>query len=92
LNVINVSLFTPALLFSKVRATARYMGHELTAGGLLADARQAQGDVDHSSWVCSSGHYLNRSTLTSSFVVVSGLSALVAWVMAKIFKLKKSQT
>lgn len=53
LNVINVSLFTPALLFSKVsqavsRATAADM-----AGGVLVDAGQTEGDVDHSAWICT---------------------------------------
>ncbi|KAK1926685.1 auxin efflux carrier [Papiliotrema laurentii] len=62
LNVINVSLFTPALLFSKVAFS-------------LTPAKLKE------MWIIPLG-----------FVIVSGLSALVAWVMAKIFRLKKSQT
>ncbi|WRT65095.1 uncharacterized protein IL334_002037 [Kwoniella shivajii] len=52
LNVINVSLFTPALLFSKLKEM----------------------------WIIPLG-----------FVVVTGLSAGVAWVLATLFKLKRSQ-
>ncbi|WVQ68916.1 uncharacterized protein L199_007125 [Kwoniella botswanensis] len=62
LNVINVSLFTPALLFSKV-------AYSLTPSKLKE------------MWIIPLG-----------FVVVTGLSAGVAWVLAKLFKLKKSQT
>nr|XP_019047525.1 endoplasmic reticulum protein [Kwoniella bestiolae CBS 10118]OCF26455.1 endoplasmic reticulum protein [Kwoniella bestiolae CBS 10118] len=62
LNVINVSLFTPALLFSKV-------AYSLTPAKLKE------------MWIIPLG-----------FVVVTGLSAGVAWVLAKLFKLKKSQT
>ncbi|WWC59132.1 uncharacterized protein I303_101680 [Kwoniella dejecticola CBS 10117] len=62
LNVINVSLFTPALLFSKV-------AYSLTPSKLKE------------MWIIPLG-----------FVVVTGLSAGVAWVLAKMFKLRKSQT
>ncbi|WWD21974.1 hypothetical protein CI109_106462 [Kwoniella shandongensis] len=62
LNVINVSLFTPALLFSKV-------AYSLTPAKLKE------------MWIIPLG-----------FVVVTGLSAAVAWVLSKAFKLKRSQT
>ncbi|WVQ97745.1 hypothetical protein IAU59_004859 [Kwoniella sp. CBS 9459] len=62
LNVINVSLFTPALLFSKV-------AYSLTPAKLKE------------MWIIPLG-----------FVVVTGLSAAVAWAFAKVFKLSKSQT
>jgi hypothetical protein len=61
-------------------------------GRVLADPGQAQGNVDHPSWVSYIVAATSVPALKSSFVIVSGLSALVAWVMAKIFKLKKSQT
>ncbi|WVQ83865.1 hypothetical protein IAT38_006009 [Cryptococcus sp. DSM 104549] len=62
LNVINVSLFTPALLFSKV-------AYSLTPSKLKE------------MWIIPLG-----------FVVVTGLSAAVAWTLSKIFKLSRSQT
>ncbi|KAK8846666.1 hypothetical protein IAR55_005753 [Kwoniella newhampshirensis] len=62
LNVINVSLFTPALLFSKV-------AYSLTPSKLKE------------MWIIPLG-----------FVVVTGLSAAVAWVLSSLFKLKRSQT
>ncbi|WWC87148.1 uncharacterized protein L201_002034 [Kwoniella dendrophila CBS 6074] len=62
LNVINVSLFTPALLFSKV-------AYSLTPAKL------------REMWIIPLG-----------FVVVTGLSAGVAWVLAKMMKLSRSQT
>ncbi|CAK9784257.1 auxin efflux carrier [Cutaneotrichosporon oleaginosum] len=62
LNVINVSLFTPALLFSKVAFS-------------LTPAKLKE------MWI-----------IPLSFVVITGVSALVAWVLSKVFKLKKSQT
>lgn len=87
-----MSLFTPALLFSKVRRSLCFVRRKLILGGLFVDSGQAQGDVDHPSWVRVANVGLSDPTLICSFVVVSGLSALVAWVLAKIFKLKKSQT
>ncbi|OCF41572.1 endoplasmic reticulum protein [Kwoniella heveanensis CBS 569] len=62
LNVINVSLFTPALLFSKV-------AYSLTPAKLKE------------MWIIPLG-----------FVIVTGLSAAVAWAFAKVFKLSRSQT
>ncbi|WVF70146.1 hypothetical protein IAT40_004934 [Kwoniella sp. CBS 6097] len=62
LNVINVSLFTPALLFSKV-------AYSLTPAKLKE------------MWIIPLG-----------FVIVTGLSAAVAWAFAKMFKLSRSQT
>ncbi|WVR04361.1 hypothetical protein IAU60_001362 [Kwoniella sp. DSM 27419] len=62
LNVINVSLFTPALLFSKV-------AYSLTPAKL------------REMWIIPLG-----------FVLVTGLSAVVAWVLARIFRLSRSQT
>ncbi|KAL0243489.1 hypothetical protein I308_105455 [Cryptococcus tetragattii IND107] len=62
LNVINVSLFTPALLFSKV-------AYSLTPAKLKE------------LWIIPLG-----------FVLISGLSALVAWLLAKVFRLSRSQT
>ncbi|ODO03074.1 hypothetical protein I350_05919 [Cryptococcus amylolentus CBS 6273] len=61
LNVINVSLFTPALLFSKV-------AYSLTPAKLKE------------LWIIPLG-----------FVIVTGVSAGVAWSLAKTFKLSKSQ-
>ncbi|OWZ66964.1 hypothetical protein AYX15_01874 [Cryptococcus neoformans] len=62
LNVINVSLFTPALLFSKV-------AYSLTPAKLKE------------LWIIPLG-----------FILITGLSALVAWFLAKVFRLSKSQT
>ncbi|WVQ76735.1 hypothetical protein IAR50_006409 [Cryptococcus sp. DSM 104548] len=62
LNVINVSLFTPALLFSKV-------AYSLTPAKLKE------------LWIIPLG-----------FVIITGISAGVAWILAKTFKLSKSQT
>ncbi|BEI80618.1 hypothetical protein CcaverHIS002_0111470 [Cutaneotrichosporon cavernicola] len=62
LNVINVSLFTPALLFSKVAFS-------------LTPAKLKE------MWI-----------IPLSFVVITGVSALVAWSLAKLFKLNRSQT
>ncbi|KAK4689781.1 auxin efflux carrier family protein, partial [Tremellales sp. Uapishka_1] len=61
LNVINVSLFTPALLFSKVAFS-------------LTPAKLKE------MWIIPLG-----------FVVVTGVSAAVAWALSKVFKLKRSQ-
>ncbi|KAL7423264.1 hypothetical protein Q5752_002564 [Cryptotrichosporon argae] len=61
LNVINVSLFTPALLFSKVAFS-------------LTPAKLKE------MWIIPLG-----------FVLVTGVSAAVAWALAKVLKLKKSQ-
>ncbi|ORX33480.1 membrane transport protein-domain-containing protein [Kockovaella imperatae] len=62
LNVINVSLFTPALLFSKVAFS-------------LTPAKLKE------MW-----------TIPVGFVIVTGLSAAVAWTLARLFKLSRSQT
>ncbi|ORY25349.1 membrane transport protein-domain-containing protein [Naematelia encephala] len=62
LNVINVSLFTPALLFSKVAFS-------------LTPAKLKE------MWIIPLG-----------FVIVTGLSAAVAWALSRALKLKRSQT
>lgn len=108
LNVINVSLFTPALLFSKVcyrcASWCPWCRHENLGGALwttlhrsdgsgclFPDARQAEGDVDYPAGVSGLESCWRGGTEEYSFVLVSGLSAVVAWTLAKIFKLKRSQ-
>jgi hypothetical protein len=62
-------------------------------GGLLVDPGEAQGDVDHTVRVSFSRLEIppfSAKTL-SRFVLVTALSAGVANVLARIFKLKKSQ-
>jgi len=63
----------------------------LILGGILIDACKIEGDVDYSSRVGLSS-YLEGDGLIGRFVVITGLSAAVAWVLAKMFKLKRSQT
>jgi predicted permease len=61
MNVINVSLFTPALLFSKVAFS-------------LSPSKLKE------MWIIPVG-----------FVVISSVSALIAWTLGGILRLTKSQ-
>jgi hypothetical protein len=56
LNVINVSLFTPALLFSKVGFKRLIWESMLISGRILPHPFKAQGDVDHPSRVSCLSH------------------------------------
>lgn len=61
-------------------------------GGILIDTCQIEGNVDYSSWVRPLQLISYGMKLTGRFVVITGLSAAVAWVLAKMFKLSRSQT
>jgi hypothetical protein len=61
-------------------------------GCILIDTCQIEGNVDYPSWVRFFVLKDVRLKLTSRFVVITGLSAAVAWVLAKMFKLSRSQT
>jgi hypothetical protein len=96
LNVINVSLFTPALLFSKVSSLMDwgYLFEKLIndPGRVLVNASEVEGDVDYTAWVSYVARGAEAQSLRCDrFVVVTSLSAGVAWTLAKIFKLKRSQ-
>jgi hypothetical protein len=61
-------------------------------GGLLVNPGKAEGDVDHSLGVSIYLTETSNIAYDISFVVITGLSALVAWSLSKVFKLKRSQT
>ena len=63
----------------------------LPLGSVLANTCEVEGNVDYSSRV-SFTRLVQMYMLIGSFVIVSGLSALVAWVLAKVFRLSRSQT
>lgn len=92
LNVINVSLFTPALLFSKVSCLRSMSTTQLNRSGrIFIDSGEIEGDVDYTARVSARKSEKSKAH-TGSFVIVTSLSAAVAWGMSKMLGLKRSQT
>lgn len=88
-----IALYPGSSLLQGERLQLERLSRLNSSGCILVDSGEAQRDVDHPSWVRT--FVTPPGRLMGSmrrFVVVTGLSALVAWVLARLFKLKRSQT